>query len=88
VPIELTPETTTRAIASLRRYFDEHLDQEIGELKARMMLEFILKEFGPTIYNAAIADAQTYMRERVSDLEGACGQQEFAFWPRSVPRRS
>lgn len=86
--IEFDAATTTRAIASLRRYCDEHLDQEIGELKARMMLEYILKEFGPTIYNGAIADAQAYMRERVSDLEGACGQQEFGFWPRSVPRRS
>ncbi|HEX4934185.1 MAG TPA: DUF2164 domain-containing protein [Gemmatimonadaceae bacterium] len=86
--IELTAEATTRAIASLRRYCDEHLDQEIGELKARMLLEFILQEIGPSVYNGAIADAQAYLRDRVADLEGACGQQEFAFWPRSVPRRS
>lgn len=87
MPIELDNETTTRAIASIRRYCDENLDEPIGELKARMFLEFILKEIGPSIYNGAIADAQAYFRDRVADLEGACAQQEFAFFPRSTARR-
>lgn len=87
MPIELDNETTTRAIASIRRYCDENLDEQIGELKARMFLEFILKEIGPSIYNGAIADAQAYFRDRVADLEGACSQQEFAFFPRSTARR-
>lgn len=87
MPIELSNETTARAIASIRRYCDEHLDESIGELKARMFLEFILKEIGPSIYNGAIADAQAYFRDRVADLEGACSQQEFAFFPRSTARR-
>lgn len=88
MPIELDNETTSRAIASIRRYCDENLDEQIGELKARMFLEFILKEIGPSIYNGAITDAQAYFRDRVADLEGACSQQEFAFFPRSTARRS
>ncbi|HNV74425.1 MAG: DUF2164 domain-containing protein [Gemmatimonadetes bacterium] len=87
MPIELSPEDTTRAIASLRRYCDEQLDEKIGELKARLFLEFILKEIGPSIYNGAIGDAQAYFRDRVADLEGACSQQEFDYWPRSTARR-
>lgn len=87
MPIELDNETTSRAIASIRRYCDENLDEQIGELKARMFLEFILKEIGPSVYNGAIADAQAYFRDRVADLEGACSQQEFAFFPRSTARR-
>ncbi len=87
MPIDLSPDDTTRAIASLRRYCDEQLDEPIGELKARLFLEFILKEIGPSVYNGAIADAQAYFRDRVADLEGACSQQEFAYWPRSTARR-
>ncbi len=34
MPIELSPEDTTRAIASLRRYCDEQLDEKIGELNS------------------------------------------------------
>jgi uncharacterized protein (DUF2164 family) len=52
------------------------------------MLEFILKEIGPSIYNGAIADAQTFFRDRVADLDGACTAPEFAYWPSSTVRRA
>ena len=42
-----------------------------------------LKEIGPSIYNQAIADAQSYFTGRVADLEGVCHEPEFGFWPRS-----
>ena len=86
--ITLPDETSDRAVASIRRYVAEQLDEEIGELQARLMLEFIVKEIGPSIYNVAIADAQAYFRERVSDLEGACYAPEFAYWPKSTTRRT
>lgn len=85
--IELPEATATRAVASIRRYFDETLDEKIGDLKARMVLDFILVEIGPSIYNQAISDTQAFMRDRVADLEGAFGKEEFAHWPRSTARR-
>jgi uncharacterized protein (DUF2164 family) len=86
--IELSDTARNQSIASLRRYFAEELDQDIGDLKARLMLEFILKEIGPSIYNGAIADAQTFFRDRVADLDGACTAPEFAYWPSSTVRRA
>lgn len=83
----LSDDTSERAIASIRRYFSEQLDQEIGELQARLILEFFLKEIGPSVYNAAIADAQTWLRDRLGDLEGVCYAPEFAYWPKSTTRR-
>ena len=44
------------------------------------MLDFVLKEIGPTIYNQAIGDAQNYFQARVSDLEGVCYETEFSYW--------
>jgi len=84
----LSGETADRAVASIRRYVAEQLDQEIGELQARLMLEFFLKEIGPSVYNAAITDAQTWLRDRVADLEGVCYAPEFAYWPKSTSRKS
>lgn len=78
--ISLSAETKARLQASLKRYVGEHLDEEIGELKAGMMLDFVLKEIAPSIYNQAIADAQTYFQARVSDLEGVCYEEEFGYW--------
>lgn len=88
MPITLPDETSDRAVASLKRYFGEELEMELGDLKARLLLDFLLKEIAPSIYNAAVADAQTYMRDRVADLEGACFEPEFGYWARSAGRRS
>ncbi len=77
------PQEKTRLLhASLKRYLMENLDDEMGDLKTNLMLEFILKEIAPTIYNQAIADAQTYFHGRVADLEAVCYEEEFGYWPK------
>jgi uncharacterized protein (DUF2164 family) len=81
--IKLSPETTKQLVASIKRYAVQNLDEEIGDLKAGLLLDYVLKEIGPTIYNQAIADAQAYFTGRVADLEGVCHEPEFGFWPRS-----
>lgn len=78
--ITLQPETAERARESIKRYVAEHLDQDIGDLKAMMLLDFCLKEIGPTIYNKAIFDAQRYFETKVVDLEGSCYEPEFQYW--------
>ena len=79
--IKLSPEKTHKLQASIKRYAAENLDEELGDLKAGLLLDFVLKEIAPTIYNQAIADAQTYFQARVSDLEGVCYEEEFGYWP-------
>ena len=78
--ITLSADAQKRAVASIRSYFTEILDQEIGDLKAGLLLEFFLEEIAPTVYNGAIGDAQAYLRDRVADLDGACSAPEFAYW--------
>ena len=78
--ITLSPETTKQLHASIKRYFAEQLDQEIGDLKAGLLLDYCLKEIGPSIYNQAVADAQAYFQGRVADLEGVCYEKEFTYW--------
>ena len=78
--IELQKETQQQLISSIKQFFNEHMDAEIGDLKARLVLDFCVREIGPSIYNQAIADAQQYMNERVADLGGARFEDEFGFW--------
>jgi uncharacterized protein (DUF2164 family) len=80
MPISLSPHATKRLHGSIKRYFAEHLNEDIGDLKAAMMLDFCLREVGPSIYNQAIADAQTYFGARVLDVEGVCHEPEFSYW--------
>ena len=78
--ITLKPDTKKQLIASIRRYVAENMEEEIGDLKADLLLNYILKEIGPTIYNQAIADAQAYLQERTADLESTCYEAEFGYW--------
>ena len=78
--IKLKPDTERQLAASIRRYFAEHLDEEIGDLKAAMLLTFCLEEIGPSIYNQAIRDAQAVLHGQLDDLGGTCYEPEFGYW--------
>jgi uncharacterized protein (DUF2164 family) len=78
--IELSKQTRTAAIASLRRYFGENMPEPLGDLAAGLLLSFILEEIGPAIYNKAIADAQERIRLRAADLTGELFADEFQYW--------
>jgi uncharacterized protein (DUF2164 family) len=82
VAIKLSDDTKQRMIDSIKRYAAEHMDEDIGELKASMLLDFFVRELGPSIYNAAIVDARAAMHERVEDLDGTCYEPEFGYWKR------
>jgi uncharacterized protein (DUF2164 family) len=86
MPITLSPDVTKRLEASIRRFFGAHLEQDIGDLKAGLLLDYVLREIGPSVYNKAIADAQAYFQGRVADLEGVCYEREFTYWE-PPPRR-
>ena len=80
--IKLRKETHDRLVASIKRYFAENTESEIGDLKAAMLLEFSVKEIGPSIYNQAIADAQTYFQDKAAELAGLRYEAEFDYWKR------
>ena len=46
----------------------------------QFLLDYILKEIGPSIYNQAIIDAQSVMMEKINDLQDSCYQPEFMYW--------
>jgi uncharacterized protein (DUF2164 family) len=86
-PIEVSDDARRLAIASIRRYFGEELSQDIGELKASLVLDFFLAELAPVVYNNAIADAQAFFAERTADL-AALSHEEFTYWPSATRRRA
>ena len=75
--IALSDAGRKQAVAAMQQYFAANLDDEIGELKAGLLLDFILSELGPSIYNQAIADAKSFFDERSADLGAVCYHDEF-----------
>jgi uncharacterized protein (DUF2164 family) len=74
--ITFPKETEKRLIRSIQRFFADTMEEEIGDLRAALVLDFCLKEIGPAVYNKAISDAQAYMQERVADLDASCFEPE------------
>jgi uncharacterized protein (DUF2164 family) len=81
--IELPQEIKKELIPSIQKYFREHLDDDIGDLKAELLLDFCLREICPTVYNRAIRDAQAIFQERVADLDGTCYEPEMTYWKKT-----
>ena len=78
--ITLKPETQARFIVSIKRFFAETLDDDIGDLKASLLLEFVLREMGPSIYNRAVADAQARIQDMVLELDSSCYEADLGYW--------
>lgn len=78
--IKLNKEVEERLLGSIQRYAKEKLDEEMGTLKARLLLDFCVREIGPSVYNQAIQDAQAAMQEKVAELDTSCYEREFEYW--------
>lgn len=76
----MDPQTEKYLLESIKRFCAEELDADIGDLKAQTVLDYFVKEIGPSVYNQAIADAQTFFETAVSDLAGVRYQPEFDYW--------
>ena len=55
--IELSKESRNAAVLSIERYFEENMEERIGNIQAAALLHFFLEEIGPSVYNKAVADA-------------------------------
>ncbi|ATQ70837.1 hypothetical protein CQW49_23030 (plasmid) [Methylosinus trichosporium OB3b] len=78
--IEIPKESTKEAVLSIRRYFEENMDNEIGNLAAEGLLRFLVEEIGPIIYNKAVADVQSRLQARVAELDVEIHEDEFGYW--------
>ena len=78
--IELTKQEIAGIIPSLHRYFKEELELEISEMRARFLLDYMLKEIGPFAYNKGVSDAEMYFRGKVEDLSGTCFEEGLTYW--------
>jgi uncharacterized protein (DUF2164 family) len=87
ITIELPKQTRSDAINSIKRYFQENMTEPLDDLPAGLLLNFFVEEIGPVIYNRAIADAQSRMQQRVTDLDGELYAPEFEYWPKLDRKR-
>jgi uncharacterized protein (DUF2164 family) len=62
---------TRKRATSLKHYFTNELDQDIGQFDAEFLLDFFGKEMGIYYYNRGLIDAQDIFKSRVDSITDA-----------------
>lgn len=78
--IEIAKEKRTQLVASIQRYFEKEMEEKIGNITADALLDFLLKELAPLVYNKAVADVQKHLQARVMDVDMEVYEDEFQYW--------
>ena len=78
--IELPKAVREQAVASLQRYVETELDERFGNLAAGGLLNFFLKEIGPSVYNQAVSDVQERIQMHVSEIDIEVFEEPFGYW--------
>ncbi|MDF2606313.1 MAG: hypothetical protein K0S34_503 [Bacillales bacterium] len=68
--ITFSKEEKQQIIGKIQEFFLNERDEQLGDLAAEIVLDFIIKEIGPKLYNQGVNDSHQYLLERVDDLLG------------------
>lgn len=66
--IRLSKEERQELCVKIQDYFEKERGENIGNLSATLLLNFIVDELGPAIYNQGVQDAYRYMADRCEDM--------------------
>lgn len=80
--LELTKQESEEIIPSLKKFFREELEQDLSEMRATFLLDYILKEIAPYAYNKGVKDSEAYFRNKVEDLSATCYEDGLTYWLR------
>jgi len=69
IGMKLPKEQRDQIIEQIQQFFELERSETIGTLAAGEVLDFMIKEIGPYLYNQAINDARATVLERMQTLE-------------------
>lgn len=74
--IKLSLESKNELVSKLQSYFDNELEQELGQFDAEFLIDFISREFGKIYYNQGLYDAQAILESRIETVVEAIAEIE------------
>ena len=67
--IEFTKQEKAAMVDKLQSYFEDSLDQELGQFDAEFLLDHISNELGAYFYNRGLHDARQVFEQRVQSID-------------------
>lgn len=69
ISIKLPREEKIEIINDVKAYFEEERSETIGDLAAEQLIDYMITQLGPYIYNKALTDARTLINEKMNQIE-------------------
>jgi uncharacterized protein (DUF2164 family) len=66
--LKITKERKDEMVLAIKNYFSKEREEELGDLAAALILEFIIEQLAPEFYNQGIFDSYNYMENAIEDL--------------------
>ncbi len=66
--IKFSAEEKELLVTKIQRYFNQELEQDIGQFDAEFLLDFFSKEVGGYYYNRGLFDAQTIIAGKLDNI--------------------
>lgn len=66
--IKLSNEKRQDMLLEIKSYFLNEREEELGDLAANLILNFIIEKLALEFYNQGVYDSYKYMNDRIEDL--------------------
>ena len=66
--VAITKERKDEMIAEIKNYFSKEREEELGDLAAGLIFDFIVEKLAPEFYNQGVSDSHKYMQDAAEDL--------------------
>ena len=67
--IEFTKEELVLMVDKLQNYFEDELNQELGQFDAEFLLNFFSKGIGAVYYNKGLHDAHAIFQSKIESID-------------------
>lgn len=66
--MKISKEKRESMILFIKTYFSQERDEDLGDLSAALILDFIIEKIAPEFYNQGVYDTYEYMNDRLDDI--------------------
>jgi uncharacterized protein (DUF2164 family) len=66
--INVTKERREEMVAAIKVYFSKEQGEEIGDLRAKLIFNFVIEQLAPEFYNQGVSDSCHYMKNMIEDV--------------------
>ncbi|WP_152392669.1 DUF2164 domain-containing protein [Paenibacillus guangzhouensis] len=69
IPMKMPREQKEMIISKVQMFFEEERSETIGNIAAESIVDFMIKELAPYLYNRGVEDCRKLLMQKMSQME-------------------